>query len=180
MRYMDLVAYTTLVEALPWWKSRCDELLREPRKCYSHVYPYVSDISSIIAYLLVGGLVAFGIWVISTGHLKSGFTPPSSTYSSSNLVFRSLPPFIVGLLNIYWIQIDLWYRQLQPYMGLRLPSAATENLLLGYICDLPILITVKALVARHWRLALTSAMPLIHRALHILAGSMLTSVRIYF
>lgn len=88
MRYMDLVAYTTLAEALPWWKSRCDELLREPRKCYSHVYPYVSDISSIIAYLLVGGLVdsdhcqSTGCEALEAGsHFSHAAYPSSSTYT---------------------------------------------------------------------------------------------------
>lgn len=59
-------------------------------------------------------------------------------------------------------------------MGLRQPSPATENLLLGYTCDLPVLVTLKALGAGHWRLALTSAMPLVQRVLPILVGSLLT------
>jgi hypothetical protein len=59
-------------------------------------------------------------------------------------------------------------------MGLRQPSPVQQNLLLGYPCDLPVVITLKALAAQHWRLALTSIMPLVQRVLPILAGSLLT------
>lgn len=60
------------------------------------------------------------------------------------------------------------------YMGLRQPSEATENLLLTYPCDLPVIVTLKAMLASHWRLALISSMPLVQRLLPVLAGSVFT------
>jgi hypothetical protein len=171
---LDISTNAIIAEALAWWRTRCNEVLKKPNNCYRHVYFLVSDYPAMLVYLVVAGSAAFGIWTILIGRLETGFTFPLSDYPLSNFILIFLPTFWFGLINGYWYQIDAWYRQLQPYMGLRQPSPATENLLLGYPCDLPVLITLRALGAGHWRLALTSVMPLVQRVLPILAGSLLT------
>jgi hypothetical protein len=171
---LDISTNAVIAEALAWWRIRCNEVLKRPNTCYRHVYFWASDYPATLVYLVVAGSAAFGVWTILTGRLKTGFTFPSSDYELSTFILIFLPTFCVGLINNYWYQIDIWYRQLQLYMGLRQPSPATENLLLGYPCDLPVLITLRALGAGHWRLALTSVMPLVQRVLPILVGSLLT------
>jgi Protein of unknown function (DUF3433) len=170
----DIGANAIVAEALACWRIRCNEVLKKPNYCYRHVYFWISDYPATVTYLVVAGSAAVGIWTILTGRLKTGFTFPSNDYQLANFILIFLPTFWFGLINSYWYQIDIWYRQLQLYMGLRQPSPATENLLLGYPCDLPVLITLRALGAGHWRLALTSVMPLVQRVLPILAGSLLT------
>ena len=134
----------------------------------------ISEYPATLTYLVVAGSAGFGIWAMLTGHLETGFIFPSSDYTLSIFLFSFLPTFWFGLINGYWYNIDVWYRQLQLYMGLRQPSPATENLLLGYPCDLPVVITLRAVGAGHWRLALASVMPLVQRVLPVLAGSILT------
>lgn len=171
---LNVCAKAVIAEALAWWRSRSNRVLKKPNECYRYVYTWISDYFATLTYVVVAGFAAFGIRVILTGRITTGFTFPSTDYDFSVFVLVFLPTFCFGLMNNYWYQLDIWYRQLQPYMGLRQPSPASENLLLGYPCDLPVLITLRALGAGHWRLAFISMMPLVQRALQILAGSLLT------
>ena len=156
------------------WKRKCFAILENPNRCYGHVYTSINDYMAIIAYLNAAFSVAFGIWIILTDRVKTGFTYPSRDYQMASFVLIFLPPFLFSLMSNYWFQADLWCCQLQPYMGLRQPTPAHQNLLLGYSCDLPVVITLKALIAGHWMLALTSAMPLVQKTLQVLLGSLLT------
>lgn len=160
--------------ARTWWKDQCNRVLENTDACYSSVYLWISDGPATLVFFVVAGSVAFGIWVIRKGPLETGFYFLGSDYELANFILTFLPVLWFQLMNNYWYLIDIWYRQLQPYMGLRQPSPATENLLLCYPCDLPVQITLRALGARHWRLALTSIMPLIQRVVPILARSLLT------
>lgn len=114
---------------------------------------------------------AGGLYFILTDRLQTSFTLPVQHFQNASFIVNFVPSFVLGFLNAYWYQIDIWYRQLQPFMGLRTPSPATENLLLGYSCDLPVVITIKALANKHWRLAFTSLMPLVQRIVPIIGGS---------
>ena len=168
--YTDVV----IAKALKWWRLKCIQVLEKPNKCYSGLYFLISDIPALITYLVVAGLAAACIYLIWTGGLEDGFYISKTDYSQTMLILTFVLPFFLGLLNGYWYQIDIWYRELQPYMGLRQPSCATENLLLGYPGDLPVVVTIRALSNQHWRLALTSIMPLVQRLLPILSNSIFT------
>ena len=175
MKCFGILTEKCVAQTLTWLRRHCKEILEKPKSCYKYIYALVSDPYGVTIYFLVANLLAFGIWGILAGVLQAGFTFPSSDYGLAVFVLIFMPTWFIALfLSNYWTILDLWYRQLQPYMGLRQPSPAKENLLLGYTCDLPVVISIKAFGAGHWRLALTSTMALVQRVFQVLVGSLLT------
>src|SRR5271169_6622061 len=90
---LDISANAIIAEALAWWRTRCNEVLKKPNNCYRHVYFWVSDYPATLVYLVVAGSAAVGIWAILTGRLKTGFTFPSSDYQFSIFILIFLPTF---------------------------------------------------------------------------------------
>lgn len=115
----------------------------------------------IVSFFLSGA----GVWFLVSRHFNAGFTISWRSITAINFVFRSLPGLLfANLFNILWANADIHYRMVQLFMGLRQPHLASENLLLGYLSGLPGLVTVQALSAKHWRLAVVTMMPLVQKA----------------
>lgn len=72
------------------------------------------------------------------------------------ILFRFLPVWILGLFSDLWFNADLFYRATQPLAAIDGASPPRKNILLDYSTSIPILITIKAALNGHWRVALFS------------------------
>ncbi|RFU27748.1 hypothetical protein B7463_g8603, partial [Scytalidium lignicola] len=88
-----------------------------------------------------------------------------------NLAFRTAPAFFVNLFRGFANNADIYYRMVQPYVGMCEPKPATENLLLDYPYAPPILVTFSALRKKHWKVAGTSLLSFVAVYPAILTGS---------
>ena len=145
---------------------------------YRSVDFWLCDISLSIFTLLALVALAFVIIGLSNRHLQHGIqlhpanieSPSNSTSneasrshvfdSSESFLFRFLPVYLMGMFTILWNNADRYYRYMQPFAGMSVPSPATENLLLDYPTYMPIAITFKAATKGHWRVALCSLLAL--------------------
>lgn len=116
--------------------------------------------------------IAAGYLLISNRH-SIGYEISANNIVSIIVVTRAVPPFVVGLFNLYWNGVDIYYRLIQPFMGLRDPAAAKENFLLEYSTALPGISTITALKAKHWRLALCTSLAMANRLLVIFVSSLI-------
>ena len=128
-----------------------------------------------MVFLFAALLIAVGGWVISLPLLKRGFDIRAAQAELPNFLVKVVPVFLsTVIIESYWQQLDAWYRHLRPFMDLQQPAPAIDTLFLDYSCDLPIVVTYKALSANHWRLALASTMPIVHRIFQVLVGTLFT------
>lgn len=151
--------------------EKSQQIRENPNICYRYTYMEISDYVHFLPWLISALLAGVGTWIIVTGKLKDGFEILSFGPFSATVYLQFAPAYLIQILNIYWTNVDIYYRLLQPFMGMRQPQPANENLLLGYSCSLPGAITVEALTAKHWRLALLSTMPLVQKLLVILLSA---------
>ena len=85
-----------------------------------------------------------------------------SFHGGEGFIFRFMPAQFMGTWFILlWINADAFYRYAQPYAGMNEANPAECNILLDYPGCMPILITLKALSNRHWRVALFSFLSLL-------------------
>ena len=137
----------------------------------------------IIAIVLV---IAFIAASFTRSALINGFSPllPSgiadssfTNFSSSNFLYSFLPAFLATLLPLFWHPIDTAFRYLQPFASLSARSGATaeSSLLLSYPAAWPLLVTVRAALAGHFRVAWFSLLSIIAWVIPILAGGLFTA-----
>ncbi|TKX23144.1 hypothetical protein C1H76_4692 [Elsinoe australis] len=110
--------------------------------------------------------------------IQSGFAPTLPIpvnplgFSPTNFLY-SFVPSLLGLLLFLLLQTqDLHLRRLQPIANLRSPagSLASSSLLTSYPSDPPFLVSLRALLAGNYRLALLSFATSLATALPVLAG----------
>jgi hypothetical protein len=110
--------------------------------------------------------------------INTGFVPdlPEAVnklgFSSSNFLYSFIPALLGLVCLLVWQPIDLAFRRLQPYASMSSAGGclAEKSLLLSYAADAPFIVTLKAAVNGHIRVALFSFITLIAALLPILAG----------
>lgn len=115
--------------------------------------------------------------------INAGFVPDLSGavnelgFSSSNFLYSFIPSLLGLLCLLLWQPIDLAFRRLQPYASMSSAGGclAEKSLLLSYTSDAPFVVTLKAAVNGHVRVALLSIVSLIAAVLPILAGGVFWS-----
>lgn len=125
--------------------------------------------------LLLAFLVAS---YLPSTRVSDGFAPLTSVlqgsfgFSSTNFLYSFVPALLGLLAFLIWQTFDLNFRRLQPYASLANPGGAPAetSLLLSYPYDAPVIVTLKAAINRHFRIALVSFVTLIAATLPILAG----------
>ncbi|KAI9833290.1 MAG: hypothetical protein M1819_003685 [Sarea resinae] len=131
---------------------------------------------TIIAFALLVAFitVSFVNHAIQHGfHPGLGAQPNALQFSSANFLYSFIPSLIGLLLFLVWQPLDLTFRFLQPYADLSAHpdgSLAEHSLLLDYPSCLPLEITLKATVARHFKVALLSLMSIVSAVFPILGG----------
>lgn len=110
--------------------------------------------------------------------ITDGFLPDlpqavnKAGFSSSNFLYSFIPALLGLLCLLLWQPIDLAFRRLQPFASMSSAggSLAEKSLLLSYPSDAPFVVTLKAAVNGHVRVALLSFVTIIAALLPILAG----------
>lgn len=152
--------------------------------------PFWALLWPVIALVL---LLAFLIiaYLPSTS-LRNPFAPlvPSAVstfgFSGTNFLYSFLPTLLAMICLLGWMDLDFATRMLAPYASLtettkttltsksgrteEVGDVAERTLLPSYPSDMPVLVTISAMVNKHWRVAVTSAITLLAGALPILAS----------
>ena len=130
----------------------------------------VTAILLLLAFLVVSYLPATAI---HTGFLPELPVPVNTSgFSSDNFLYSFIPSLLGLLCFLFWYTIDLNMRRLALYAALSSPgsSKADRSLLLSYSADGLLVVSIKALVNRHLRIAIISFTTLIAATLPVLAG----------
>ncbi|KAI5208692.1 hypothetical protein E4T39_01290 [Aureobasidium subglaciale] len=135
--------------------------------------------TSIWVFVAVALLLAFlVVSYLPKTAITAGFLPDlpeainSFGFSSSNFMYSFVPSLLGLLCLLVWQPIDLAFRRLQPYASMSSAGGclAEKSLLLSYTADAPFVVTLKAAVNGHIRVAILSFVTLIASTLPILAG----------
>ncbi|MCJ1480431.1 hypothetical protein MMC06_000586 [Schaereria dolodes] len=147
--------------------------------------PWFLRHTSIVAWILIAFALAIAFITVSFVHqaVKSGFSPllPAPTtslgFSPANFLYSFLPSLLGMILFILWQPIDIYFRALQPFANLSRPNGATaeNSLLLNYASELPFLVTFKAALAGHYKVAWVSFISILSLTLPILSGGIFTA-----
>ena len=139
----------------------------------------------VVAWIVIAIVLMIAFIVVSfVNHaVLRGFLPllpaPTTTegFSPADFLYSFIPSVIGMLLFLLWQPIDLYFRALQPFASLahRDGASAEQSLLLDYTSCLPIEITIKALINRHYRVAYISFISLLSLTLPVLAGGIFTA-----
>ena len=139
----------------------------------------------VVAWIVIAIVLMIAFIVVSfVKHaVQQGFLPllPAPTtsqgFSPANFLYGFIPALIGMLLFLLWQPIDIYFRALQPFASLAHRDGATaeESLLLDYTACLPIEVTIKALINRHYKVAYISFISLLSLTLPILAGGVFTA-----
>lgn len=171
----------------PWRQSTVDSLQKDVHSStiQRQWIPWFLKDTMVVAWIVIAIVLAIAFVVVSfvNGAVKRGFLPrlpaPASTggFSPANFLYSFLPSLIGMICFLLWQPIDLYFRALQPFSNLSQPGGATaeDSLLLEYPACAPIIITIKALLAGHWKVAYISFISLLSITLPVLAGGVFTA-----
>jgi hypothetical protein len=103
-----------------------------------------------------------------------GVLPDSAGYSPANFLYSFVPSVIGMFLYLSYQPIDMALRKLQPWveLGNSEGAPAEKSLLLEYPSLSPIICSISALSAGHYRVAAASFLSLVYIILPILAGGL--------
>lgn len=133
---------------------------------------------SVAAFIII--LAIFIVSFLPVTAIREGFPPltavlpDTAAFSSANFLYSFIPSVIGMLLYLVYQPLDMAVRKLQPWTELGKPEGATaeESLLLDYPFAPPILCSINALSAGHYRVATTSFLSFIFIIFPILAGGL--------
>lgn len=160
-------------------KGDFDENLFSPSVRYRWT-PWFLRGTFIVAWTVTICALFIAFVLVSFIHdaIKGGFPPrlptlPSTgAFSSSNFLYSFIPALIGNVLFLAWQPIDVYFRALQPFVGLSLPEGASaeQSLLLAYPSCFPFHVTILAVLNKHYKVAWISFMAVASAAMPILAG----------
>lgn len=169
----DLEGQTTM------GKGEFDEHLYSPSVRYRWT-PWFLQKTFIVAWTVTICALFIAFVLVSFIHdaIKGGFPPrlptlPSTgAFSSSNFLYSFIPAFIGNVLFLAWQPIDVYFRALQPFVGLSRPEGAPaeQSLLLAYPSCFPFQVTILAIMNKHYKVAWISFMAVASAAIPIIAG----------
>ncbi|KAI6901540.1 hypothetical protein KC334_g8067 [Hortaea werneckii] len=147
-------------------------------KCALPWYLHVS-MAALWAIIAIVLLLAFLIvsYLPST-RVSNAFAPtvPAPVnvdgFSATNFLFSFIPALLATLCLLVWLDFDYAYRRLQAFETLVKDEgeSAEKSLLLSYVADLPVFVTINAGTNGHWQVAVLSFVSLIAATLPILGG----------
>lgn len=98
-------------------------------------------------------------------------------FSPANFLYSFIPALLGMFLFLAWQPIDVYFRHVQPYVNMsRMQGAvAKRSILLSYNADLPLVVTIKALMNRDIRVAGISLVSTMSAAIPVLSGGVFTA-----
>lgn len=147
--------------------------------------PWFLKETFVVAWIVIALVLTIAFVVVSYVNraVERGFLPqlPAPTtpagFSPASFLYSFLPSLLGMILFLAWQPIDLYFRALQPFASLSSPRGATaeDSLLLEYTACPPIKVTIKAVLAGHWKVAYISFISLLSITLPILSGGVFTA-----
>ncbi|MCJ1470265.1 hypothetical protein MMC07_008910 [Pseudocyphellaria aurata] len=147
--------------------------------------PWFLKDTCVVAWIVVAVILVLAFVIISFVNraVKRGFLPllPAPTtsqgFSPANFLYSFVPSLIGMILFLLWQPVDLYFRALQPFANLSSTSGTTaeRSLLLDHNASLPIEISIKAVLAGHYKVAWISFISLLSATLPVLAGGVFTA-----
>jgi hypothetical protein len=123
---------------------------------------------TIILYTAAAAVI-FGL---SSPGLKTGFRL-HMTQTRARVIFRALITYLAQMTGLLWLSTDNFHRVMQPFVGMHpIPGMADENILLDYPCCPPIIVSIKAAMKGHWKVAYFSLLSLARNLFPILVGAL--------
>lgn len=128
--------------------------------------------------LLVAALSIALTLLIHDDILDYGFAPHASTIpspvlrtSSAAFLWSFFLSFAADQYRLLFRSIDIFYRLVQPYADLRHAKFPPSSLTLDYTNSLPVIVTIKALRNKHWKVAFSSLVSLASSFMPALAAN---------
>ena len=155
-----------------------------PATRYRYIPWFLRD-TWVVAWMVIAIVLLIAFLVVSFVNraVQGGFPPrlpaptTSLSFSPANFLYSFIPSLLGMVLFLFWQSIDSTFRALEPFANLAKPNGATgqDSLLLDYGACPPVLVTVKAALARHHKVAWVSFISLMSITLPILAGGVFTA-----
>jgi hypothetical protein len=142
----------------------------------SYRFVYFNTERSVMLIWMSAALILFALLLAAAITDMTSGIDVSLPHGAASFLFQFLPSFVVGLYTWFWEDVDTFCRATQPFIGMREPNPAAENILLKYTCLPPGIVTYTALVNKHWKVARVSAISLLQRLLPIIVAGMVTVV----
>ena len=132
------------------------------------------------ALVLLGAfiVVSFVKQAVRIGfHPQLAAATTSMGFSPAGFLYSFIPSLIGLMLFLLWQPFDMYFRALQPFSNLAdsRGASAEESLLLNYTSCLPIVVSVRAAAAGHYKVAWFSFVSLISIIIPILGGGIFTA-----
>ena len=135
----------------------------------------------VIAIVL---LIAFLVLSFVNQAVRIGFVPqlPAPTtaagFSPADFLYSFIPSLLGMVLFLSWQPFDVYFRAIQPFASLSRQKGSTveDSLLLDYTACLPFEVTMRALLAGHFKVAWISFVGLMSITFPILAGGVFTAL----
>jgi hypothetical protein len=142
------------------------------------VYPLLSTPAMIVWTFLACATALVVIYGLSPRGVRSGFHVKFSQ-SLADFIFRAFLTFISAAFTIFWDVVDMFHRATQPFASMpdSLPRPASENLLLDYTTLPPVIVSIKAAMKGHWKVAYFSLLALAMNLFPILVGTVFNTVK---
>ena len=148
--------------------------------------PWFLKDTFVVAWIVIAIVLTIAFIVVSFVNqpIKNGFLPllsaPTSIqgFSPANFLYSFIPSLLGLILFLLWQPIDYYFRALEPFAHLSSTQGTTaeNSLLLDYTACLPIEITIKAILAGHYKVAYISFISLLSATLPVLAGGIFTAL----
>ncbi|KAL9122145.1 MAG: hypothetical protein Q9187_001299 [Circinaria calcarea] len=157
-----------------------------PSSAMRYLYiPWFLSETWVVAWMVIAIVLLIAFLVVSFVNraVQNGFPPglPAPTtslgFSPANFLYSFIPSLLSMILFLFWQSIDVTFRTLEPFANLAKSDGAVaqDSLLLDYGSGLPVVVTVKAALARHYKVAWVSFVGLMSITLPILAGGVFTA-----
>lgn len=175
---------TDLEAQRPLSTDSCEPDLEARADRYRFI-PWFLKETYILGWLVTAVVLLIAFIAVSFVHhaVQQGFLPllpaPTTNYgfSPADFLYSFIPSLLGMLLFLLFLPLDFTFRALQPFANLAVAHGTTaeKSLLLDYNSQPPVLVSIKALLAGHHKVAWLSLVSLASITLPILGGGVFTA-----
>ncbi|KAI4165290.1 MAG: hypothetical protein LQ342_001158 [Letrouitia transgressa] len=147
--------------------------------------PWFLKDTFVVAWIVIATVLMLAFIIVSfvNNSVERGFLPllPALTttdgFSPADFLYSFLPCLIGTVLFLLWQPIDFYFRALQPFSNLATVRGcqAESSILLDYVACLPGEVTIRALLAGHYKVAWISFTSVVSITLPVLSGGIFTA-----